>query len=108
MVHRGRMSAFADCGGPTMTLVRPDRDGGPTRTVGHCPLSFVMVRAGGPSTSCLEGQIALTQQGIAMTMNTAQRNGGQTHYWLACDQGSCGNKQVDAALSSEFCLSTAG
>jgi hypothetical protein len=42
-----------------------------------------------------------------MTTNTAQRNGGQTHYWLACDQASCGHKQVDAALSPEFCLSTA-
>ena len=41
-----------------------------------------------------------------MTLKTTQRD-GQTHYWLACDQGSCGNKQPDAAITQSFCLSSA-
>ena len=42
-----------------------------------------------------------------MTMHTVQRD-GQTHFWLDCDQPGCSIKQPDAALSQEFCLSTAG
>ena len=42
-----------------------------------------------------------------MTMKSEQR-GPQTHYWLECDQPSCPTKQADAAISAQFCLSTAG
>ena len=42
-----------------------------------------------------------------MTMKSQPKD-GQTHYWLECDQGSCPNKQADAAISAQFCLSTAG
>ena len=42
-----------------------------------------------------------------MTLKTTERD-GQTHYWLACDQGTCQIKQPDAALSSAFCLQSAG